>query len=72
MAAEEPAPLYGQAYAADIQKYGNVRLTLKQSELYDAGYAIGDVLKVRFLDQILGEIRAAEIAVIKTMKPTII
>ena len=52
-AAEEPGPLYGEAETANIQKYGNIRLTLKQSELFEAGYAIGDMLKVRFLDQIL-------------------
>lgn len=38
---------------SQIQKYGNVPLTLKCEEILAAGYSYGDVLNVSFLDQSL-------------------
>ncbi len=52
-AADAPAELSATAEAANIQKYGNVVLSLKCDELKAAGYAFGDVVTVRFLDQSL-------------------
>ena len=52
-AADTPAELTATAEAANIQKYGNVTLSLKCDELKAAGYAFGDVVTVKFLDQSL-------------------
>lgn len=45
--------LSATAQAADIMKYGNVVLSLRKEELLGAGYAYGDVVTVKFLDQTL-------------------
>ncbi len=50
-AADTPAELTATAEAANIQKYGNVVLSLKCDDLKAAGYAFGDVVTVKFLDQ---------------------
>ncbi len=52
-AADAPAELTATAEAANIQKYGNVVLSLKCDELKAAGYAFGDVVTVKFLNQTL-------------------
>ena len=52
-AADAPAELTATAEAANILKYGNVTLSLKCDEIKDAGYAFGDVVTVKFLDQSL-------------------
>ena len=52
-AADAPAALTATAEAADIQKYGNVTLSLGCDALKAAGYAFGDVVTVEFLDQSL-------------------
>lgn len=49
--ADAPAALTATAEAEYIQKYGNVVLSLSCDEITEAGYAFGDVLTVRFLDQ---------------------
>ena len=50
-AAETPAELTATAEAANIQKYGNVVLSLTCEDMKVAGYAYGDVVTVKFLDQ---------------------
>ncbi len=50
-AADTPKELTATADAASIQKYGNVVLSLKCDEVKAAGYAFGDVVTVKFLDQ---------------------
>lgn len=50
-AADAPAELTATAEAANIQKYGNVVLSLKCDEIKAAGYTFGDVVTVKFLDQ---------------------
>ncbi len=52
-AADAPAELTATAEAANIQKYGNVMLSLKCEEIKAAGYAFGDVVTVKFLDKSL-------------------
>ena len=49
-AAEVPAPITTIAEAANISKYGNVRLALTNEEIKAAGYVFGDVVTVEFLD----------------------
>ncbi|MBE7005153.1 MAG: LysM peptidoglycan-binding domain-containing protein [Ruminococcaceae bacterium] len=51
--AAAPAQLTGTAEAANIQKYGNVVLSLTCEEVKAAGYTFGDVVTVSFLDQSL-------------------
>lgn len=51
--ADGPAVLTVTAELANIKKYGNVVLSLPKEELFEAGYAFGDVVAVSFLDQIL-------------------
>ena len=53
LAAETPAELTATAVAEDIQKYGNVGLSLTCEEIKAAGYAYGDVLTVSFLNETL-------------------
>ena len=48
-AAEAPAAIETVAEAANISKYGNVRLALTNDEIKAAGYAFGDVVTVEFL-----------------------
>lgn len=50
-AADTRATLTATAEARNIQKYGNVTLSLTCEEIRAAGYAYGDVLTVRFLDK---------------------
>ncbi len=50
-AADGPAELSATAKAKDIQKHGNVVLSLKLEKLLAAGYAYGDVVTVKFLDR---------------------
>ena len=52
-AADAPAAIITTAEAANISKYGNVRLALTCDEIKAAGYAFGDVVTVEFLDQSL-------------------
>lgn len=52
LAADCPA-LSATAQAEDIMKYGNIVLSLRKEELLGAGYAYGDVVTVKFLDQTL-------------------
>ena len=49
-ATEAPAPIETYAEAANISKYGNVRLALTNEEIKAAGYVYGDVVTVEFLD----------------------
>lgn len=49
--ADAPAPLTATADVAEIQKYGNVVLSLPCEDMKAAGYAYGDMLTVKFLDQ---------------------
>lgn len=51
--ADEPAELLATAEVSDISKYGNVVLSLPKEELFAAGFAYGDIVTVRFLDQAL-------------------
>ncbi len=51
--ADAPASLNATADVKDIQKYGNVGLSLTCDELKAAGYAYGDVVTVQFLSQSL-------------------
>ena len=51
--AAEPEALTCTASAEQISKYGNVYLSLSREELFAAGYAYGDVLRVEFLGQSL-------------------
>ena len=50
-AADAPAGLTATAEAANIQKYGNVVLSLTCEEIKAAGYQFGDVVTVKFLEQ---------------------
>ncbi|MBR4425971.1 MAG: hypothetical protein IKS66_08560, partial [Oscillospiraceae bacterium] len=49
--ADAPAALTATAEAEQIQKYGNVVLSLSCDAVKDAGYQYGDVVTVSFLDQ---------------------
>lgn len=53
VSAGAPQPLTATAAAENIQKYGNVTLSVTCEELLAAGYAYGDVLTVSFLDKTL-------------------
>ena len=52
-AANTPAELTATGEAENIQKYGNVVLSLKCEEIKAAGYSFGDVVTVKFLDKSL-------------------
>ena len=52
-AAEQPPELTALIYTESIRQSGNILLTVTSKELLDAGYALGDVVTVRFLDQSL-------------------
>ena len=49
--AETPDIISGNADAANIAKYGNVVLDLKNEDFLAAGYVFGDVITVSFLDK---------------------
>ncbi len=49
--AEGVPELTGTAELSGIEKYGNVKLSLSKQAFFEAGYAFGDVVTVRFLDR---------------------
>lgn len=44
--AEDPTPIV-MGTVTEVQKYGNLTLDIKPKALYDAGFALGDILTVR-------------------------
>ena len=52
-AADEVPTLTATATKAGLTKYGNIDLSLTKEEVFNAGYELGDMVTVKFLDQSL-------------------
>ncbi|MCR5683810.1 MAG: tyrosine-protein phosphatase [Lachnospiraceae bacterium] len=70
--AEKAKTLKATAKAEEIQKYGNVVLSLTCDEIKDAGYEYGDVVKVRFLGTTLKIPFVSNYSDVDTGKPAIL
>ena len=50
-ASADASVIYAEATADTILKYGNVTLSVTCEEFFKAGYELGDVVNVKFLDK---------------------
>ena len=71
-AENSPSKLSATAEAANIQKYGNVVLSLTCDEIKAAGYEYGDILKVSFLGKKIKVPFVSNYSDVDTGKPAIL